>query len=271
MRTITKRIEYTSRSDVFRIVPISDVHLGNVACDEKLLKATVQSIADDPFSYWIGGGDYCEFIKRRDWRWDPEVISDWLFGEPDVAAQQIKRARDYLLPIADKCLGLVKGNHEDDILRKWEHDVYATLVEALAPNGKQPQIRLGFSGFIVLRFTRMVNGTKGTTWTLPIFATHGWWGGRLYGNGALNLEKVFGWVDAQIVLAGHDHKKRAFPISRIKPSRSGKVEKVDGFCCSCGSFLDMAKYAEYKGYRPLPVGPLEIFVTPDKREVRVVQ
>jgi len=271
MRTIIKRIEYSSRGDIFRIVPISDIHLGNIACDEKLLAQTVKSVADDPFSYWIGGGDYCEFIKRRDWRFDPTVEADWLFHKSDVASEQLKRAKDYLVPIKDKCLALVKGNHEDDIATRHEHDVYASLVEAIAPDGKQGKLDLGFSGFILLRFQRVQGEGSHTTWTLPFFVTHGWWGGRLYGNGALNLERVFGWVEAQLVLAGHDHKKRAFPISKLRPTRGGHVERVDGFCCSCCSFLDMAKYAEYKGYRPLPVGPLEIFVEPDKHLVKVVQ
>ena len=271
MRTVSRTIKYSGRGDVFRIVPLGDFHLGNVACNEKLLQQTVDDVAADDHTYWIGMGDYADFIKRRDWRYDPEVIAPWLLGKADGAGEQVRRLKELLLPIKDKCLGLLKGNHEDDICMRWEQDVYASLIEILAPRGKQQRIALGYSGFILVRFQRWPAEKRGSTWTLPIFATHGWWGGRLYGNGALNLERVFGWVEAQIILAGHDHKRRAFPISRIRPQKSGGIEKIDGLCCSCGSFLDMAKYAEYKGYRPLPVGPLEILVQPDKHEVKVIQ
>ena len=269
MQTIIQHIRYDSKSAVFRIVPLADLHLGNVACDEKALQQTVDGIAADESAYWIGMGDYAEFIKPRDMRFDQKALAPWLYGKADVARHQIARLKKLLTPIAPQCLGLLTGNHERDIQRRWDHDVYTSIVEALAPDGAQKKIRLGFSGFILLRFHRL--GDRKRTWTLPLFVTHGWWGGRLYGNGGLNLERVFGWVQAQMVLAGHDHKKRALSISRVKPRANGGIERIDGWCCSCGSFLDMPRYAEERGYRPLPIGPLEILVRPYAHEVRVVQ
>jgi len=56
------------RGDRFSIIPLADIHIGNAATDEKLLASTVQRIKDDDAAYWVGLGDYCEFINRSDKR-----------------------------------------------------------------------------------------------------------------------------------------------------------------------------------------------------------
>jgi len=275
MRTIVKAIPYSSRSDVIRIVPLTDIHLGNQACDEKLLRHWVKDIAESENTYWVGLGDYCEFISRKDWRTDEEAYASWLWGKHDVILPQQERLLDILSPIADKCLALLKGNHEMDTYRRENRDVYAPFCENMSKavtDPKRRQLMLGFAGFLRLKFQRMNStGTQSSSWTQDWFLTHGYWAGRLYGNGALNLGRVWGYTVADMVLAGHDHKKRAIQVSRFRPLNSGKVEKQTGFLCSCCSFLDGAKYAEEHGYPPLPVGPLEILIRPDKREIKVVQ
>lgn len=269
MHTIVRHIRYESRPDEIHIIPISDIHLGNEACDEKALAATVKRIADDPLCWWIGMGDYCDFINRKDKRYDPESLPSWLYGKRDMAKIQQERITEILLPIAGKCLALLSGNHEEDIAIHEERDVYSTLVEKLAPDGKQGEIRMGYSGFLLLRFHRMVDSQN--TWTLPLFLTHGWWAGKLMGNGALNLERIFGYVDALMILAGHDHKRRAFTLTRLRPLNNGKVAHETGYCCSCGTFMDGAKYAERKGYREAPIGALDIIVSPTTHQVKVTQ
>ena len=68
MRVIRREFYNVSRSDIYHITPLGDVHLGSVACDEALLQATVDRIASDPMGYWIGMGDACEFINVSDKR-----------------------------------------------------------------------------------------------------------------------------------------------------------------------------------------------------------
>lgn len=272
MKTLIKRIIYESRSDVFRMVPLMDIHAGNAACDEKLLRETVADIASDPFTFWVGGGDMAEYINRKDPRYEAESEASWLWGRGDIAKAEREWLLDTLAPIAPQCKGLLTGNHEDSILHHQERDVYASVCEGMAqrlPKDDQG-LMLGFSGFLRLIFLRG-DSPRANAWTVDLFLTHGWWAGRLYGNGELNLERVFGWVDADMVLAGHDHKRRAFGISKVRPKKNGTVEQVDGFCCSGGSFLGRAGYAEKRGYRPLPVGPLEIYFTPDKHRINVKQ
>jgi len=259
---VSHQVKYRSREAEFTIVPIGDIHLGNEACDEKRLKATVKRVADDPNCYWIGMGDYCDWINRQDKRFDEESMPQWLWGVGDLAKAQRERLIEILNPISgDKCLGLVEGNHERTIYQHQERDVYTTVAEALGARC------LGPMGFIRLSFIR----GKSDAQLFIILATHGWWGGRLMGAGGLNLERVLGWSNADIVMAGHDHKRRAFPLARLVALKNDTVDEREIWAMSTGSYLGGARYAQAKGYRPLPIGAPEVIITPDKRRIQVLQ
>ena len=142
-----------SRADTFRIVPLGDVHLGNAACDEKLFKAAIDSIAADDNAYWIGMGDYADWINRKDPRHRESRLAPWLHGRDDLAMHQRQRVVETFQPIRDKCLALVKGNHEDTILKHSEVDVYYRLVEEMKTSTDH-QLALGVQGFLVLVLNR---------------------------------------------------------------------------------------------------------------------
>lgn len=270
MKTLVRTVPYDSRSDVFHLYPTPDVHLGNSACDEKALAEWVSTVAADPHAYWIGMGDYAEFINRKDKRFDEESIAPWLYGVGDLAKAQRDRAIATFAPIADKCLALVKGNHEETIYQHTERDVYGPMVEALGKTG-QP-LGMDYLGFVRVAFQRAaVGGQKPHCWACDIFVTHGWWAGRLHGNGSLNLERLGGWVQAQLVLAGHDHKLKTQCQVVVKPCKGGGVEKMRQVCGSVGAFLDGARYAERSGYRPSPTGWLTVTIEPDRHEIRIMQ
>ena len=263
MEIISRTIEYPSRTDSFRIIPLADIHLGNEACAEKTLKATAKEIAEDPHAYTVLMGDMCDWINRSDKRFDPESLPSWLWGVGDTAKAQREHLIEILRPIGHKVLAILEGNHERTIERKYERDVYSTIGEALGDG--EHKLLMGPSGFLRLSFRRRGEGA----FVVTMFLTHGWWGGRLMGNGGLNLERVAGWVDADIIAAGHDHKRRALGLSKLRAT-AHTIRKMDVHCISCGTFLEMAKYAEEHGYRPQPVGPVEIHIRPDRKEVRVL-
>ncbi len=66
MRCITRHTDYESRTDTFRLIVLSDLHCGNIHSNDKAIRTLVREIADDPFCYWIGLGDYCECINIHD-------------------------------------------------------------------------------------------------------------------------------------------------------------------------------------------------------------
>jgi len=257
---IVKNIQYESRSDHFRVTPLSDIHTGSEAHDEKLLKNTVAWIAEDPLHYTLLGGDVADLITRKDIRYHPADIASWLRGEIDLVASQIDRIDRNLSPLKGRTLAYVLGNHEDSLYRHTERDVYAEIGNRLKIN-PEDKILLGHSGFIRLSFTRK----GGSSFTLVLYVTHGWWGGRLMGVGALNLERIIGDIEADIILAGHDHNMRTFRMGRTRSTAHG-IRGVPIQAASCGHFLSRPLYGQAKGYKWKPPGTITINIWPDKKE-----
>lgn len=262
MRTIIRHIICESRSDYFEICPAPDVHAGNSACRESDLFVWRDEIKVSPRTLWIGMGDYGDWINRKDPRFKECAEASWLHGHNDL----VKVQRDWIVaalePIKDKCIGMVKGNHEETMEQHSERDVYGTLCEKMGATEQNP-LALSYAGFIRLVFDL----TKTSRFTLDIFATHGWWGGRLHGNGALNLERLAGWVDAQVIFAGHDHKLKDIARVVVKPIRGGGVEYMTQVGASCGAFLDGADYAEKSVFEPTPHGFQKLTVWPDSHRL----
>jgi len=258
------------RGDTFTIVPLADIHLGNAASDEKLFGSVVQRIRDDPDCYWVGLGDYCEFINRSDKRFSVTALADWLRVEhlADLARAQRDRFLDYVLPIADKCLGLVSGNHETAIKKYYERDIHYEIVQAIKQAaGHPPEYRLGLDvcGWMLLVFMR--DGVR-TRRSLKLYLHHGFVGGKLAGAKALNMQRWLWTHDADLVLFGHSHNTGVQVEAVEGLSRGGKVTYSHRMGAYAGTFMRGAEYAQQKGYFPLPLSQIEVVLRPGAVEQR---
>ena len=126
MRVTKRTIQHKSLKDRIRLYPLGDSHVGARSCCEKDLAARVAEIDADPLAFWVGMGDYCEFINRRDPRFTPAALATWITLEDlsDISARQIERFNDIIEPIRTKCLALVQGNHETSILHHYETNAF---------------------------------------------------------------------------------------------------------------------------------------------------
>ena len=278
MRVIRHQWFNVSRSDVFRVVPIGDVHLGAAACDEKQFGEVVNRVAADDRAYWVGLGDYCEFINLQDRRFDPRTLAPWIEVDDlaDLAQAQRDRFLDVTKPIAGQCLGLGEGNHERWIYHKFERDIHSEIVTAVKQEaGRADDFRLGlgYYGWLQLAFY-FGPDKKGGSAVINVNIHHGFVGGRLEGAKALNMERWLWNHNAYLVLFGHSHNA-ATKVAQVEGiDRAGRhYEHVrrGGFC---GSFLRTVNpdgpctYAEEKGYMPLPVAGIEVLLRPGAREQR---
>lgn len=59
-------IAHPSRSDEITIWNMGDFHWMNSACAENRLKKDIKKIRDDPYSFFVGTGDYLEWITPSD-------------------------------------------------------------------------------------------------------------------------------------------------------------------------------------------------------------
>lgn len=264
MRVITRRIDHSSRSDVFKVYVFGDTHFGNANSNEQAVKALVKQIQADDYALWIGMGDICDFINIHDPRWDPREMPSWLMGGDqlaDIARTECDYAVALLAPIKEKCLGLISGNHEDKILQHSECDVYSRLIEALADG--QHEHRLDHRGLISLILSRQ----GGSKVTVNIYATHGSLGGRTQGGAANSLSNLLAQVDdVDVVLQGHLHKGQLLQMAKFRPARY-RTRNVTIYGITVPPMVNDMRYAESKDYAAVSEGYAVITIIPEQHKV----
>jgi len=268
MEYLEYRVKFKSRRDVFRLYPLGCIHVGTIHCAEGEIKRKVKDIDEDPFALWIGMGDYGEFIAPNDKRWDASVQAEWVKKEPsNVAESQRKWVRDLLKPIASKCVGLLKGNHEESIRLHNIQDVYLDLCRDLGVP------RLEYSAFVRFIFSRGSDGHHSHTF-MGVFQ-HGSGGAQTEGGKVMRLKKFMDSFEADIYGMGHLHDIITDHIVQLGVDGAGKIQqKVKAGAITGCWFKSYTQgvppsYAEEKGYTPTMVGCPHWVIIPDKNQVRV--
>ena len=214
-----------SRSDVFKIWNLADTHLLSASCAEGELDRDIKKIKNDPYSLWVGGGDYADYIGYDDGkRFDPDCVSDKLtirdLGR--LGKKSVQVVHDKLSPIKDKCLGLLFGNHEKHYQRhQKQEELHGWLcTEMGVPN-------LGYSALFDLVFKRSVRKEPGIiqptknemrmspTHTFRIFCHHGCGFATTPGGKLNKLIHFMNAFEADIYFVGHVHDKMGRRQTRI--------------------------------------------------------
>jgi len=273
---IVKKIGKLGRNEALRIVPLGDIHIGAAACDEELFKQTVNYIKSENL-YWIGMGDYCDFINRKDPRFTVDALSPWIgMGDlSDLAKAQRDRFLDIVRPIAPQCLGLLMGNHETSIMKHYERDIFSEIVSGIkeaAGVKAEEKLALGYSGWI-----RLFNRTKTDRAKIDINLHHGFVGGKLAGAKALNMQRWLWSHAADLVIFGHSHNESGQREAVESLDQAQRIVVNDRVGCYSGTYLKTTQegtttYSEIKGYFPLPMGGCEVYVYPftKGRKVKVM-
>jgi hypothetical protein len=223
-------------------------------------------------AYWIGGGDYARFINRKDRRHRESELAKWLHGKDDIVGLQEKTFIERIVDIREKCLGLAKGNHEDDILTWSERDVYSGIVNSIAMPDRH--VRLDVGGFIVIYWR--TNGK--TRWRMTIFVHHGSGGGLLEGGHALTLGRLPKWYSFDIALLGHRHVKQWVPnvVTAPNATATGFIKRQQHMLFG-GTYLDSVcnerqeeSYAERRMLPPKGVGVVKLRIRPSSQEIHAI-
>jgi len=242
-----------------KVYPLGDLHVGAAGFDEAGFVRRVKSIKDDPSAYWLGMGDYCDFITHTDRkRFDARMYAEWMYT-PDNLADPGTAQRDVFLdltrPIWDRCLGLIEGNHEATMLKWQTRDIYREMcatIGAVASPGDPRDMRLGRSSWLLLRFRR--EGIEGGSATAKVWAFHGFGGGRLKGADALKQQR-FAWTHpAHMIVTAHVHKEMAFPEYYEDVDRAGNVRTVPIRTIISGPWKGHGPWEEAMGFFPSGTG-----------------
>lgn len=208
-------------------------------------------------------GDYGECITPSDRRWDIKQIAAWVEQTNIVESQRVW-IRNLLEPIKDKCLGLLEGNHEDDIRLHNSQDIHLDLCRDLGvPN-------LGFSCFYRLFFSC---GGKVTTVTCHF--SHGSGGAQTEGGKIMRLAKDMNGFEADITAIGHLHdiKINAMPMlymdDNFNIKQKVRVGAITGSWFRAYSKGSYPTYAERKGFTPTNLGCPHFTIRPFYRIIGV--
>lgn len=291
MRALTAHVSHGSRSDVIRIKPFFDVHLGTRSCDEHRLDEDIAEVLADPNAYAVLGGDICEFIVRSDKRFRQSELAQWLQGPiDDIADAQIEYTLAKFRPLAaaGKILAVLVGNHETQILKRYERDVFQEIVRGLRKGDRR--IGIGYEGFLVLYVQRKnskkrpggMDGhtDKSDSWRVVFYLHHGYGGGILEGGHALTLGRIFKSYNCDIALLGHRHVTAHLTNVQLEVSPGGTLRERHQVAAFCGSYrrsyrdddgreTDNTSYEEEKGLPPHVVGTPWVRLYPDKKLVKI--
>jgi predicted phosphodiesterase len=282
MNLITERVPYYSRSDEFRWWHLTDLHVGARGCDERLLKRHIKLILDDPFAIVTLGGDLIDAINRKgDKRHLESTLAPWLWGKDDVLQAQLDYLRDEFLTaeLCKKVIAVVSGNHEGAPDQFQGAGLYRQIVKHVAQHKDVPgpSIALGYRGFVNLSFRRFAStGNGGSGWNMHLFITHGYGGGKLAGGHALELERMLGRYEADVVVMGHRHTEAYVPLvsSRILGNRIVQTKRIGllmagylgGGAEQLPGEMPLMSYDALHGYYPTTRGCTPILIDPNERD-----
>ncbi len=214
LQTHVARIKYRSRSDQFRIYTIGDIHAGIKHCAEDEIKKLVAKIEKDDFARWVGMGDYADCITPHDKRWDWGVIAPWV--EPDnVVRDQEEWLVRLFEPIKDKCLGLLRGNHEESVRLYNSENLQANLCNRLGVTN------LGYSCFLRLIFQRTSTSDHQQ---FECHFEHGSGCARTDGARAIRLARAMLAFDSEIVAMGHLHDIKINNQAPLHMDKAGHIK-----------------------------------------------
>lgn len=261
------------------------MHLGNRACAFNRLQRDLDEIKNDPFSFWVGAGDYAEYISPADKRFDAAAISPAIFDSPaglgDMGRVLTDRLVELFDPIKDKCLGLLFGNHEAKYMRE---ENQLGLHAALCYNLGVPD--LGYTTILKLSFirnsryrkpklfTQKAKPAQGGTLTLDHFLAHGAGMATTPGGKLNRLLQYMNNFRAHLYTVAHVHdeiQKKKIEIG-VDEEAEHIIEHVK-LGVITGSYMrtyaegPIPSYGEARGYPPSCLGAVKYEVKPWYRQV----
>lgn len=249
-----------SKPDKIKIIPISDVHLGDELCNLKLFRETIKQIAEEPNTYTILNGDLCNMALKNS---KSDVYSASL-----TPMEQILQITEFLEPIKDKILVMSSGNHEDRTAKETNIDVLRLVAREL---GIEDKYANGW-WYLYLSFGENRKSTHKAPVCYTITGYHGSGGGGRKSGGKINrLEEMSSVVLADLYIMGHTHKPiitKGVMYSPFYQSRT--LMKHEMYYLMTNSFLEYeGGYAEKMGMMPSNTGITEAELSGKIKKIRL--
>ena len=221
------------------LVGFGDLHIGaSTYCEKRALE--VRNYIKDNNCLWIGMGDFIENANKRS-------VGAGVYEQVMNPTEQDVYLKDFLEPIAGKCIGYLKGNHEERSFKDSGYDTACIVCHAL----KMPYCMWEYFGIIA---------GEGRAYT--VYAVHSYSGSKTVG-GDINTverdyEKYLGSVD--IIMKAHGHKQNFVPVDFFEIDAIANVVATrPRAIVLTGHFLERDKsYAAAKPLRGYPAGTIAL-------------
>ena len=243
--------DFVFKGKELTLVNIADVHFGNLNCDVDMVEHVIKYIKDHD-CVWIGGGDYSDAIVPNDKRFDYSTINP-KFQTPQL---QYREVQNWFKPIANKCLGLLDGNH--DIIH-WKKNVHNYVWE-MCENLSVPYLTI--DAYIRLHFEKMNTDFN-------IYEHHGWTGSRTAGSRVMRLADLYNvFPMLNLYIMNHVHalglveKKTSLYIGEDHQIHDKISHFLFGGSFLRGYQLNQTSYVEEKTYVPTTLGSPILHITP---------
>ena len=249
------------------IAPISDIHYGNPLFSLHHLNRTLNFIAENEHVFTVLNGDLIEASLR--------TSKGDIFKQVGTPQDQRDWIIEKLLPIKDKILGMVMGNHEDRLYKEVGVDFCADIAKSL----HIPYRREGL--LLKLSFGRGNDGHPECKYTYFLAMTHGYGGARTKSAKAVKVERLATWIHADVYIMSHDHVVNTSPDVYLMPDprthidedtgfRIGKVTAKRKMLVKTNAYLKWGGYSEMGGFPPVDLEtPIIKFAGSGKPKVKV--
>lgn len=261
---IRKNLAIDDYRDGITIVPLSDAHYGSEDFNSVKWHDAIKRIQDDPTCYAVLVGDLIDNGLKNS-------LTN-VYHQTATPREQKKWLANELMPIKDKILAAVGGNHERRTVREVDQD---PMYDVLAILGIEHTYRQNIA-FLSISFTYTFRDQEKPRTSYQFAITHGAGGGMYIGSSA-NRAQTFGvnieGIDCLVV--GHTHKPVTFPVSKLVfDTHSRFVEQRQFTVVVASSFLDYGGYPVEKLLTPTAHVLTEIKIFPEmkgKKILRVIQ
>ena len=228
-------------------MPLSDFHLGDPLFDEEKLQGYIKWIKDNKNAYTFINGDVfdCAII---------DSLGNTYEANMTITQAKIK-AKNLLMPIKDRIIGLTMGNHERRVWNKTGVDIGFDLAMYLGLEDKYDQ--KGICGNITINNINY-----------RYYIKHGSGGGRTQSYKMTCLQRMSEIVlNADLYIMSHVHDILTFQLQPLVIKDDIETRKQTFVTAS--SYLKYGGYAEDGNYQPAKTGSPRIRLNALKKDIHV--
>jgi len=231
--------------ETIKIYPVSDVHVGTSNFEREMFINFIEEIDRTPNAFIILCGDLL----------NNNILGSVgnMFEDDMTPSEQKKWLREKLMPIKNKILAVVSGNHDSRNRKVADCDPVEDICDYLGISKLYQPIE----AFVKITFGKC--GTGANKQMYGIYMTHGNGGGKMVGASLNNIERLAMSVSADIFVMGHVHKRAAYKHSyRHVDMIHNRISERDRLFVISSHWQTFGGYASQKMLQPSAKGSVPI-------------